>query len=69
MKFIANLAILLVSIAYLFVAKFFVDMMESTKIADLGYNYVDVYLLIFACIFFAFSTFGLMFVALQSDKA
>ena len=69
MKFIANLAILLVSTAYLFVAVHLVNMMESTKVADLGYNYVDVYLFIFACVFFAFSTFGFMFVALQSDKA
>ena len=52
MKFIANLAILLVSTAYLFVAVHLVNMMESTKVADLGYNYVDVYLFIFACVCF-----------------
>ena len=67
MKLIANLAILLVSTAYFFVGLLLVEAMESTKVADFGYNVMDVYLFVFACILMAFGTLGFMFVALQRN--
>ena len=66
-NFLSHLAILLLSTAYFFVAFYLVEAMESTKVADFGYNYKDVYLFVFACILMAFGTFGFMFVASRKN--
>jgi len=67
MNFLSHLAILLVSTAYMFVGLHLVEAMESTKVADFGYNAMDVYLFVFACILLAFGTFGFMFVASRKN--
>ena len=68
MKLISYIAILLASTAYFMVGLELVNAMESTRIADLGYNVTDVYLLGFACVLFLSGTFGFLFVATTANK-
>jgi len=68
MKLISYIAILLASTAYFMVGLELVNAMESTRIADLGYNWADVYLLGFACVLFLSGTFGFLFVAITANK-
>ena len=68
MKFISYIAILLVSSVYFAVGFELINAMESTYVADLGYNVTDVYLLGFACVLFLSGTFGYLFVAFRANK-
>ena len=68
MKFISYIAILLVSSVYFLVGFHLVNAMESTQVADFGYNWADVYLFGFACVLFLSGTFGYLFVAFRANK-
>ena len=50
-QFISNICLMALAIAYFFIAHTFIQAMESTKIADLGYNEYDVVCLVIAIIF------------------
>ena len=63
LKFIANLSMLFLGVAYFGIAHTFYSMMESTKIADLGYNNLDIACLVIASIFGLAGCFNFSFVA------
>jgi len=63
LKFIANLSMLLLGVAYFGIAHTFISMMESTKIADLGYNDLDIACLVIASIFGLAGCWNFAFVA------
>jgi len=68
MKFIAQLAILLASSVYCIIALQLVQAMESDKVADFGYNPIDVYLFVFAMVLLASGMFGFLYVAIVGTK-
>ena len=54
---------LLLGVAYFGIAHTFISMMESTKIADLGYNNLDIACLVIASIFVLAGCFNIYFLA------
>ena len=50
-QFISNICLMALAIAYFFIAHTFIQAMESTKIADLGYNEYDVVCLAISIVF------------------
>ena len=62
MKFIANIALLLVSALYTITGLHLIDFMESKYIKDLWNVPTDIYLLSFGSILIAFGVFCLVFV-------
>jgi len=61
--FLTKLSFLVLALLYIFMGFIFFNAMESTRVADFGYNYEDVVVGGIAMILWAFAAFSLLFVA------